>query len=588
MIQNSSSRKDDPMEKKISDLYQDWMEKAQLDPDLISELTTIKGQEKEVEDRFYCNLTFGTAGLRGVIGAGTNRMNIYTVGQATQGLAEYLLSKNHQAKIAIAYDSRHKSLQFAQETARVMAANGVQVYIYQELMPTPALSYAVRELGCDGGVNITASHNPAQYNGYKAYDETGCQIGEEIADTVMTNITQTDIFTGVKRVDFDQALADGKIKYIEEDLIQKYINRVLEEQVNPGVCQDTDLKLVYTPLNGAGKRCVTTVLDKIGIKDITIVPEQSEPDGDFPTCPYPNPEILEALELGLKLTQDLKADLLLATDPDCDRVGAAVMTQKGQPRLISGNEMGVLLLDYIARSKKSQGKLSHNPVVVKSIVTTTMAEAVAKEYNVEVWNVLTGFKYIGEKLLELEKAGQEDRFLLGFEESYGYLSAGYVRDKDAVDGSMLICEMAAWYKKTQGKNLGEALDELYQRFGYFINKVDSFTFAGSDGMAKIAEILNKLRKDPPTEIGGQKVISRSDYQTSIKITDGQNEEKITLPKSNVLGYSLGGLDSVVVRPSGTEPKLKIYYSVKADNLAEAQKELANYQQAINQRLELKK
>lgn len=573
------------MEKKISDLYQLWLKKADLDKDLISELAKIKGQEKEIEDRFYCNLAFGTAGLRGVIGAGTNRMNIYTVGQATQGLAEYLLNKNPQAKIAIAYDSRHKSIEFARETARVMAANGVKVYLYQELMPTPALSYAVRELACDGGVNITASHNPAQYNGYKAYDETGCQIGEEIANEVMANIAQTDIFSGVKRIDFDQALAGGKIEYIKEDLIQKYLKRVLQEQINPGICQEAKLKLVYTPLNGAGKRCVMTVLDRIGIKDITLVPEQAEPDGDFPTCPYPNPEILEALQLGLKLTQDIKADLLLATDPDCDRAGVAVMSKDGKPRLISGNEMGVLLLDYIARSKKAQGKLVAHPVVVKSIVSTTMTEAVANEYGVEVWNVLTGFKYIGEKLLELEKAGEQERFLLGFEESYGYLSGDYVRDKDAVDASMLICEMAAWYKKTQNKNLGEALDELYRRFGYFVNKVDSFTFAGSDGMIKIAEILADLRQNPPTKIGDQKVESRADYQTSIKTT-AQGEEKITLPKANVLEYGLGGLDSIIVRPSGTEPKLKIYYSIKANSLAEAQTELAAYQAEINKKLGL--
>ena len=542
--------------------YRRWCGKPLEDPALARELESIQGEDKEIYDRFYTDLQFGTAGLRGVLGAGTNRMNIYTVRRATQAYADYLRARYKAPMAAVAYDSRINSELFARETARVFAANGVKTWLYGELMPTPALSYAVRELRCQAGVNITASHNPSKYNGYKAYDGEGCQITGETADGVMKNIRSTDLFDGVKLADYDEALSTGMIEIIPEELIQKFLARVLEEQVNPGVCQGAGLRLVYTPLNGAGRRSVLTVLKKMGIEDITVVPEQELPDGNFPTCPYPNPEILEAMQKGLDLVEKLGADLLLATDPDCDRVGTAVL-QNGEPRLITGNEMGCLLIDYIARSRRERGTMPERPVVVKSIVTTTMADALCREYGIEVRNTLTGFKYIGEQIRQLEKAGEEDRFLLGFEESYGYLSGGYVRDKDAVDASMLICEMAAWYKR-QGKNLGEALDGMYARFGRYLNQVDSYAFEGADGMAKMAGIMEGLRKDPPASLGGEPVLSVTDYETACPEVGG-----VKMPPADVLAYETAA-GSVIVRPSGTEPKLKVYYSVKAPDLARAQ------------------
>ncbi len=552
--------------------YQRWLEQELEDAALTGELQAIQGQEGEISDRFYADLEFGTAGLRGVLGAGTNRMNIYTVRRATQAYADVLKTRFQQPTAAVAYDSRINSELFARETARVFAANGIKTWLYGELMPTPALSYAVRELGCCAGINITASHNPAKYNGYKAYDENGCQITGETADAVMARIKETDLFTGVKLCNYDAAIADGSIEIIGEALIQKFLDRVLEEQVNPGLCKDAGLKLVYTPLNGAGRRSVLTVLKKMGITDITVVPEQEWPDGNFPTCPYPNPEILQAMQKGLDLVEKLGADLLLATDPDCDRVGTAVL-QNGAPRLITGNEMGCLLIDYIARSRQKNGTMPERPVVVKSIVSTSMADAICQEYGIEVRNTLTGFKYIGEQIAKLEEAGEEERYLLGFEESYGYLSGGYVRDKDAVDGSMLICEMAAWYR-AQGKNLGEALDEMYEKFGRYLNQVDSYTFEGADGMAKMAGIMESLRKEPPKALAGSAVSAAIDYKTACPEVGG-----VKMPPANVLSYTLGE-SSVIVRPSGTEPKLKVYYMVKAKDLPEAQAKKAAFQADI--------
>ncbi|MEG1207108.1 MAG: phospho-sugar mutase [Angelakisella sp.] len=546
-------------------LYEQWNAQKLADSSLTEELAAISGNEKEIEDRFYRDLEFGTGGLRGVLGAGNNRMNIYTIRRATQGLADYLNATVASPSVAIAYDSRRGSELFSKESASVMAANGIKAYIYRELMPTPSLSYAVRELGCHAGINVTASHNPAKYNGFKAYDASGCQITGEVADAVMANILKTDIFTGVKHIPFEEGLENGSIEYISEDLVQSYINRVLQERINPGICEGAGLKLVYTPLNGAGRRCVLTVLGHMGITDVTVVKEQEMPDGNFPTCPYPNPEIAEALQLGLNLTEKLGADLLLATDPDCDRVGTAVM-ENGKPRLISGNEMGVLLIDYIARSKKANGTMPKNPIVVKSIVSTTMADAVAADYGIEIRSVLTGFKYIGEQIALLEQAGESERFLLGFEESYGYLSGGYVRDKDAVDGAMLICEMAAWYK-SRGKHLGQALDELYEKYGWYLNSLDSYTFEGSDGMVKMNGILDSLRANPPAKVAGITVSHSVDYLDS---------NATGFPSSNVLEYGLGETGSFIVRPSGTEPKLKVYYSLKGrskDAVAERQKVL---------------
>ncbi len=564
----------------IYEEYRRWLSQELEDPALARELQAIEGKDEEVNDRFYTDLEFGTAGLRGVLGAGTNRMNIYTVRRATQAYADVLLARFDAPTAAVAYDSRINSELFARETARVFAANGIKTYLYGELMPTPALSYAVRELGCAAGINITASHNPSKYNGYKAYDENGCQITGETANAVMARIKETDLFTGVKLADYDAAIAGGTIQIIQEELIQRFLDRVLEEQVNPGLCKDAGLKLVYTPLNGAGRRSVLTVLGKMGITDITVVPEQEWPDGNFPTCPYPNPEILEAMQKGLDLVEKLGADLPLATDPDCDRVGAAVL-QNGAPRLITGNEMGCLLIDYIARSRIKNGTMPKNPVVVKSIVSTSMADAICQEYGIEVRNTLTGFKYIGEQIAKLEEAGEEDRYLLGFEESYGYLSGGYVRDKDAVDGSMLICEMAAWYR-AQGKDLGEALDEMYEKFGRYLNQVDSYTFEGADGMARMAGIMESLRKEPPKAMAGVPVTAVTDYQTACPDVGG-----VKMPPANVLSYTVGE-GSVIVRPSGTEPKLKVYYSIKAPGLPEAKAQKAAIQADIEKILGIAK
>lgn len=563
----------------VSKAYQSWLNVSLTDDDLYYELESISGQEQEIYERFYTQLDFGTAGLRGVLGVGTNRMNIYTVGQATQGLADTLKGAERAPMVAVAYDSRINSERFAKETASVLAANGIKTYIYRELMPTPALSYAVRELGCSAGVNITASHNPAKYNGYKVYDRTGCQLGPETAAAVMEKIRQIDIFEGVHRISFEEGLRTGIIEFIDEALVEKFLIRVLEEQVNPGICRRVNLRLVYTPLNGAGRRCVLEVLKRIGIQDITIVPQQEWPDGNFPTCPYPNPEIPEALSLGLELVEDKGADLLLATDPDCDRVGVAIL-QDGKPRLISGNEMGVLLLDYIARSKAQQGRLPASPLAVKSIVTTKMATAVAQHYGIEMRDVLTGFKFIGEQLALLEQAEEEDRYLLGFEESYGYLSGGYVRDKDAVGASMLICEMAAWYKE-QGKTLGQVMDDLYARFGRYLNQVDSHGFEGADGMVKMADIMKKLRNAPPTFLGGYQVEAAIDYQTEQWSTGGA-----VMPPANVLEYILVEVGSIIIRPSGTEPKLKIYYSLKGENLFQVEAILATIRTHITELLGL--
>ena len=556
--------------------YQRWLGQELEDEALSRELREIEGQETEIKERFYTDLEFGTAGLRGVLGAGTNRMNIYTVRRATQAYADVLKERYENPTAAVAYDSRINSELFARETARVFAGNGIKTYLYGELMPTPALSFAVRELGCSAGINITASHNPSKYNGYKAYDDNGCQITGETANAVMAKIKATDLFAGVKLADYDAAIADGSIEIIGEELIQRFIDRVLEEQVNPGICKNAGLKLVYTPLNGAGRRCVLAVLERMGITDVTVVPEQEMPDGNFPTCPYPNPEILEAMQKGLDLVEKLGADLLLATDPDSDRVGTAVL-QNGKPRLISGNEMGCLLIDYIARSRIKNGTMPDRPVVVKSLVSTSMADAICAEYGIEVRNVLTGFKYIGEQIAKLEENGEEARYLLGFEESYGYLSGGYVRDKDAVDGSMLICEMAAWYR-AQGKNLGEALDEMYEKFGRYLNQVDSYTFEGIDGMEKMAGIMEGLRKDPPKALAGAPVTSATDYKTTCPVVGG-----VQMPPANILAYTVadGGL---IVRPSGTEPKIKVYYSIKAPGLEEAKARKAAIQGDIEKLL----
>ena len=540
--------------------YKRWAAAELEDPDLTRELKEIAGDDEQIKDRFAVALKFGTAGLRGVLGAGTNRMNIYVVRQATQGLANWVKTQGGSQSVAISYDSRINSDVFAKTAACVLAANGIHVRIYDALMPVPALSFATRYYKANAGIMITASHNPAKYNGYKAYGPDGCQMTDDAAAIVYAEIQKTDVLTGAKRIPFEEGLSSGMIQYVGEDCKEALYDAIKARSVRPGLCKTAGLKLVYSPLNGSGLVPVTRVLHDIGIDDITIVPEQQYPDGRFPTCPYPNPEIFEALKLGLELAEKNGADLMLATDPDADRVGIAIRCPDGSYELVSGNEVGVLLLDYICQGRIEKGTMPANPVAVKSIVSTPLADAVAKSYGVEMRNVLTGFKWIGDQIARLEAAGQVDRFIFGFEESYGYLAGPYVRDKDAIIGSMLICEMAAYYRSI-GSSIKERLEEIYAKFGRYLNKVDSFEFPGLSGMEKMAGIMNGLRKNPPAEIGGYKVASVTDYQDT---------EKTGLPKANVLIYALEGGATVVVRPSGTEPKIKTYFTTLGKDLAQAQ------------------
>lgn len=542
----------------IKQTYNEWLENAVEDKDLKAELESIKNNEDEIYDRFYTALKFGTAGLRGIIGAGTNRMNIYVVRQATQGLANYVLKKYGNGSVAISHDSRIKADLFMNEAARVLAANGIKVYITSELQPTPVLSYLVRYFKCQAGIMVTASHNPAAYNGYKAYGEDGCQMTDVAANTVYDEISKLDMFKDVKIADFDESVKSGMIEYVDESVYDTYLEKVMEQQVNPGVCKGADLKIVYTPLNGTGNKLVRKVLGKIGVNDVVVVPEQELPDGNFTTCPYPNPEIKEALAKGLELCEKEQPDLLLATDPDADRVGIAVKDYDGSYRLISGNEDGVMLTNYILSCKKASGKLPEKPVVVKTIVTTKLINKLCEKYGCELKNVLTGFKYIGEVILNLEKKHEENRYLFGFEESYGYLSGTYVRDKDAVVASMLVCEMAAYYKK-QGKSLAEVIDGLYEEFGYYLNQTYSFEFGGAAGMQKMADIMTAVRDNTPKSIAGYDVVKVSDYllRKETDVATGSVTD-IDLPKSNVIALHLADDNAVIIRPSGTEPKIKLY------------------------------
>lgn len=555
----------------IKQTYNEWLENAVEDKDLTAELESIKNNEDEIYDRFYTALKFGTAGLRGIIGAGTNRMNIYVVRQATQGLANYVLKKYGNGSVAISHDSRIKADLFMNEAARVLAANGIKVYITSELQPTPVLSYLVRYFKCQAGIMVTASHNPAAYNGYKAYGEDGCQMTDVAANTVYDEISKLDMFKDVKIADFDEAVKSGMIEYVDESVYDTYLEKVMEQQVNPGVCNGADLKVVYTPLNGTGNKLVRKVLGKIGVNDVVVVPEQELPDGNFTTCPYPNPEIKEALAKGLELCEKEQPDLLLATDPDADRVGIAVKDYDGSYRLISGNEDGVMLTNYILSCKKASGKLPEKPVVVKTIVTTKLINKLCEKYGCELKNVLTGFKYIGEVILNLEKKHEENRYLFGFEESYGYLSGTYVRDKDAVVASMLVCEMAAYYKK-QDKSLAEVIDGLYEEFGYYLNQTYSFEFDGAAGMQKMSDIMTAVRDNTPKSIAGYDVVKVSDYflRKETDVATGSVTD-IDLPKSNVIALHLADDNAVIIRPSGTEPKIKLYITSVGkdkDNAAE--------------------
>lgn len=553
----------------INSLYSLWCEKAVADPDLKTELSSIDGKDAEINDRFYRNLEFGTAGLRGVIGAGTNRMNIYTVNQATQGLASYLLSEYSNPSVAIAYDSRIKSTDFAKSAAGVLAANGIKVWIYPELVPTPMLSFAVRELSCKGGIIITASHNPAEYNGYKCYDPEGYQMTDEAAAKTYEFIQKTDMFDGVKTMNFDEAVQKGLVEYIGKDVVEKFYDCVEKCCLSKEITAKTDLKVIYTPLNGTGNKHVRAMLKRIGIKNVSVVKEQELPDGNFPTCPYPNPEIKQVFECAIKMTENEKADLLLATDPDCDRVGIAVL-DNGEYKLMSGNEVGVLLAEYLLSRRKELGTLPENAVVVKSFVTTDLVDVVCKKYGATVKKLLTGFKYIGEYITELEAKGEASRFVVGMEESYGYLSGIHARDKDAVVASTLICEMAAYYK-TKGISLYEKMQEIYAEHGYYLNRVESFEFKGESGMEKMAQIMETLRKDRLSSIADYKVIEASDYKASEKINlETGVAETIELPKSNVLAYSLSNSNGVIIRPSGTEPKIKVYFTARGKTKNEAE------------------
>lgn len=542
----------------INELYNLWLEKATADPDLKKELLSVKGNDDEILDRFYRSLEFGTAGLRGVIGAGTNRMNYYTVGRATQGLADFLNKHFENPSIAIGYDSRIKSEYFSIEAAKTLAANGIKVYLYEELEPTPCLSFAIRHFKTSSGIILTASHNPAKYNGYKCYNENGYQMTDEEAAETYDFIQKVDYFTGIKTMDFDEAKEKGLIEYMGQDVIDLFLDEVIKQCVNMGICEKANLNVIYTPLNGTGNKPVRKILDRIGVKNIHIVPEQENPDGNFPTCPFPNPEIKQAFECALKLAENVKPDLLLATDPDCDRVGIAVNNGNGEFQLMTGNEVGAMLLNYLLSQKKEQGTLSENSIAVKSFVSTDLAEVIAKKYNCTFKNLLTGFKYIGELITQLESEGRSEDFVMGFEESYGYLAGTHARDKDAVVASMLICEMAAYYK-AQGKTLIDVMNGLYDEFGYYCNTVQSYTFEGASGMEKMAAIMDGLRVNKPSSFAGYEVTKIDDYKTS-KSTDVKTgkENEITLPKSNVLAYTLTDGNKVIVRPSGTEPKIKAY------------------------------
>lgn len=552
----------------IKSLYSLWCEKATADSDLIPELQEISGDDDAILDRFYKNLEFGTAGLRGVIGAGTNRMNVYTVNQATQGLANYLNENFENPSVAVAYDSRIKSDIFAKEAACVLAANGIKVYLYPELVPTPMLSFAVRRLGCSSGIIITASHNPSKYNGYKCYDPNGYQMTDEAAAKTYEYIQKTDMFSGVKTMSFDDALAEDMIDFIEDWLMDEFYEKVLSASVNPEALKKANLKVIYTPLNGTGNKPVRKVLKMAGVKDVTVVKEQEKPDGNFPTCPFPNPEIRQAFECAIKTAEGTNADLLLATDPDCDRVGIAVRDGEDYV-LMTGNEVGAMLCEYLLSSLKEQGKLPNNPIVVKTIVTTPLVETIAAAYGAQTADLLTGFKYIGELVTNLEKNDETDRFIVGMEESYGYLRGAHARDKDAVVASLLICEMASYYK-LKGISLKQFMDGIYEKYGMYLNTVLNFGFEGASGMQKMADMMNDLRVNPPKEIAGVPVVKMSDYKLSVtKDTVTGEKTEIKLPKSNVLSFIMPDNSKVIVRPSGTEPKIKVYITACGNSREES-------------------
>ncbi len=553
--------------------YERWIKFINKDEDVKQELKELADSSDKLYDAFYKNLSFGTGGLRGIIGAGTNRMNIYTVGKASQGLSNYI-NKNFQKekrKIAVSYDSREKSELFAKTACCIFAANGIKAEIYKELMPTPCLSYAVRKLGCAAGIMITASHNPAEYNGYKVYGADGCQITTDAAEKILVEIEQLDIFKDIQEIDFQEGILQGKICYIENHVYDSYIEEVKQQSLVKGNLKiNQDITIVYTPLNGTGLKPILRVLKESGYKKIYVVEEQKNPDGRFPTCPYPNPENKEAMGLGLKMAKEKQADLLLATDPDCDRVGIAVQRNEEDYVLLSGNETGLLLFDYICSRRRENGFMPDNPVMVKTIVTTDMAEQIAENYGVQTINVLTGFKFIGEQIGKLEEKGKVDSYIFGFEESYGYLSGSYVRDKDAVNASFLICEMYAYYK-ANGINLLDKLEELYLRYGFCLNTLYSYECKGAAGFEKMQEIMEEMRVGVGI-FGTKQVKECLDYKNGLG----------GLPKSDVLKFILEDNCSVVIRPSGTEPKLKVYVSVSALDREKAEEETKKIEKSLKE------
>lgn len=556
------------------ELYNLWLLKCD-DPTLLAELEEIKGQDDAILDRFYKKMEFGTAGLRGVLGAGTNRMNIYTVNQATQGIADYLNATFENPSVAIAYDSRINSDVFAKETASVFAANGVKAYLYPELVPTPMLSFAVRELKCSSGVIITASHNPSQYNGYKCYDPEGYQMTDEAAALAYEYIQKVDMFEDVKKIDFDEGKAKGLIAMIDDSVYNKFFDLVHSKVINAETAKSSGLKVIYTPLNGTGNKPVRHALKLLGIEDVKVVPEQELPDGNFPTCPYPNPEIRQAFECALKMAEGEKADLLLATDPDCDRMGIAVL-DGDEYKLMTGNEVGALFTEYVLSQHKEKGTMPTDPVVIKSFVTTSLVDRIAENYGAKTANLLTGFKYIGEYITNLEREGKEDNFVIGMEESYGYLLGIHARDKDAVVASQLVVEMAAYYK-SKGKSLIDVMNDLYAKYGNYLNRVDNFAFEGASGMQKMADIMDGIRNNKPTEVAGLKVLETVDYKET---------DKTGLPSSNVLAFKLENGNGVVARPSGTEPKLKIYFTAVGDSMDAAEALYKEMQQSAQKWLEV--
>ena len=552
----------------VHELLDTWIANVK-DDELLTELNTMKeqGDEDAITDAFFQDLAFGTAGLRGTIGAGTNRMNIYTVGRATQGFADYLNATFEHPTVAIARDSRNKGELFVKTTAAILAANGVTALVYPKISPVPTLSWAVRDLKCSGGICMTASHNPAPYNGYKAYAPDGCQITSEAADAISKAIAETDTFTGVKSMDFDEALEQGLVKWIDDSCLERYYDAVLARGVTNLSAEEiagAPLKLVYTPLNGTGLIPVTTVLERAGITDVTVVPEQKDPNGDFPTCPYPNPEIRQAMQKGIDLCEQVHPDLLLATDPDADRVGVAVKNGDDY-LLLTGNEMGVLLLDYICKTRAARGEDLTKKVAVTTIVSSAMVDALAEEYGFELRRCLTGFKYIGDIITSLSDAGEVDRFIFGFEESYGYLAGDHVRDKDAVSACSLVAEAAAWTRDTMGLTLYEWLQKLYVEFGFFREGLVSVVRKGMEGAAEIQQMMVDYRADPPREIAGSPVVKINDFKL-LESTDVRTGAKTPIEEeaSNVLQWFAADGTVVSVRPSGTEPKIKFYFGVRAE------------------------